>query len=520
MHVFKRHLAYLFFLSCTLPALAQQNPSWQPRQPGPILATIAFSVGSNGYWSDGNELWKYSPASNNWIEMNNLPYQPFLLMDNSVFVIQNEAYFVAEVGLLNEVYKYNESKDQWNKVAVFPGAARWGGMTFVIGQKAYLVGGVDKPTGSLSSDVWEFDTATLKWSQKNNFPFSTRYLGSSFSIQNKGYIGTGLISAVNGDKSGMELFEYSPENDKWIQKANLPGISRFSASGFSNNQYGYILAGDYISESQERKSLNEFWRYNPVTNAWDKMPNFAGGNQSFTYTFVIGSTCYSGNPSSFYAFSIGNVNCAGKLSVAPPSIKTELGNTIEFKAVSADAIQLITWQSDFGQGFQSLRDYGSYSGTNTASLRIANVQLGNHNQPIRVIASLPSNCLDTSDVVRVHIADTCTQVIIDTTFISVTDTLVIRTTVTDVHAVAFENTIKVFPNPASTHITIDYGDFYFLDQHQLRITNAAGQLIYQTAINRQRDLLSLSTWGGKGLYFIFIIDPQGNTSAIRKIVVH
>ncbi len=81
------------------------------------------------------------------------------------------------------------------------------------------------------------------------------------------------------------------------------------------------------------------------------------------------------------------------------------------------------------------------------------------------------------------------------------------------------NTIKIFPNPANDHVTIDNGNFATMDGYQLRIENSLGQQVFQTNINQQTDYLSLNNWGGNGLYFVHIIDAQGNTIDIRKIVL-
>jgi hypothetical protein len=109
--------------------------------------------------------------------------------------------------------------------------------------------------------------------------------------------------------------------------------------------------------------------------------------------------------------------------------------------------------------------------------------------------------------------------IYDTTYVTVTDTLLINTSVTGVTPPNNLNTIRVFPNPASTHITIDYGNFAIMNGYQLVIENSIGQQVFQTNITQQSDYLSLATWGGNGLYFVHIIDPQGNTIDIRKIVL-
>jgi hypothetical protein len=116
---------------------------------------------------------------------------------------------------------------------------------------------------------------------------------------------------------------------------------------------------------------------------------------------------------------------------------------------------------------------------------------------------------------------TVTQTVYDTvtTYTTVTDTLVINTLITELAPPANSNTIKVFPNPANSHITIDYGNFALMNGYQLRIENSLGQQVFQTNITQQSDYLSLNTWGGNGLYFVHIIDPQGNTIDIRKIVL-
>jgi hypothetical protein len=109
--------------------------------------------------------------------------------------------------------------------------------------------------------------------------------------------------------------------------------------------------------------------------------------------------------------------------------------------------------------------------------------------------------------------------IYDTTYVTVTDTLLINTSVTGINPPNNVNTIKVFPNPASTHITIDYGNFAIMNGYQLVIENSLGQQVFQTNITQQSDYLSLASWGGNGLYFVHIIDTQGNTIDIRKIVL-
>ena len=91
--------------------------------------------------------------------------------------------------------------------------------------------------------------------------------------------------------------------------------------------------------------------------------------------------------------------------------------------------------------------------------------------------------------------------------------------ITGFNPVTYNNTIKIFPNPTNNYITIDYGNFASLNGYQLKIINSLSQQVFQTNITQQSNYLNLTSWGGNGLYFVQIIDPQGNIIDIRKIVL-
>ena len=119
---------------------------------------------------------------------------------------------------------------------------------------------------------------------------------------------------------------------------------------------------------------------------------------------------------------------------------------------------------------------------------------------------------------NVTIYDTITTNVYDTLLTTVTDTLIINTTLS-LPSPNNENTIKIYPNPARDHITIDNGNFTAMVGYSIKITNNAGQQVFQNAINQAQFNVDLSTWSGNGLYFVHLIDSQNNTVTIRKIVL-
>ena len=124
-----------------------------------------------------------------------------------------------------------------------------------------------------------------------------------------------------------------------------------------------------------------------------------------------------------------------------------------------------------------------------------------------------NRALTQQEITNLYNGNMCIQTI------TVTDTLLINMGITGFNPVTYNNTIKIFPNPTNDHITINYGNFASMNGYQLKIENSLGQQVFQTNITQQSDFVSLANWGGNGLYFVRIIDPQGNTIDIRKIVL-
>jgi hypothetical protein len=104
-------------------------------------------------------------------------------------------------------------------------------------------------------------------------------------------------------------------------------------------------------------------------------------------------------------------------------------------------------------------------------------------------------------------------------YVTVTDTLVINTGITGYNPITYMNTLKIWPNPSNDHITIDAGNLATMNGYSIKIEDAHGQQVFQNAVNQQQFYVDITTWGGNGLYFVRIIDPQGNTVDIKKIVL-
>jgi hypothetical protein len=210
-----------------------------------------------------------------------------------------------------------------------------------------------------------------------------------------------------------------------------------------------------------------------------------------------------------------NKGCTVGLTINPLSASINSNTNATFNASTLFPASLFQWQTNpLNVGWQNVPNNSTYSGATTNSLKVNNVKIANHLQQFRVVAS-GADCIDTSAVATITIKDTC----IATNLIAVTDTLKINTIISGLAAPNNVNTIKIFPNPASDHITIDFGKFALMSGYKIRITNAAGLIVYTSSISQQTSYIDLSSWTGKGIYFVQIIDKQNITIENKKIII-
>jgi hypothetical protein len=82
-----------------------------------------------------------------------------------------------------------------------------------------------------------------------------------------------------------------------------------------------------------------------------------------------------------------------------------------------------------------------------------------------------------------------------------------------------ESNMHIFPNPASDHLVINYGNYATMSGYSVKITNSLAQLVYSSVITQQQVSINLSNWSGKGTYILSILNGSGAVIETRKIVL-
>jgi len=208
--------------------------------------------------------------------------------------------------------------------------------------------------------------------------------------------------------------------------------------------------------------------------------------------------------------------CKLSISSEPSNQSSSINAQAQFASLASDTTASYQWQSNPSNvGWVNLPSNSDYSGVATKRLKVSNLQVNNHKQLFRVIAT-KNTCKDTSAVAMLTVNDTCITNVYDT--IAVQDTLIINAKLTGTIPLK-TNLIKVYPNPAKDYLVIDFGNYSSMAGYSITIFDVAGKSVYSSAINKASETIDLNTWTGKGVYFIKIYNKQSQQIENRKIVI-
>lgn len=79
--------------------------------------------------------------------------------------------------------------------------------------------------------------------------------------------------------------------------------------------------------------------------------------------------------------------------------------------------------------------------------------------------------------------------------------------------------VLVYPNPASTHLFIDFGDVHVLHDCKLSMINSSGQTVFTALVTEPKSRIDLSTLPGSGVFLVQLKDSQGGLIVNRKLLI-
>ncbi len=256
-----------------------------------------FQIGETGYIVGGllknnnrlTDAWSFSNSQ--WTSIADFPGEARYSAVG--FAVDGKGY----VGLgyngtnaLSDFWEYDPAADTWTLLTaeLDTDPARYGAVAFSLGNYGY-VGLGSTGTGKNLSDIYKFDPDTKDWTPVPAQFKSKRVNAFAFVIGNKAYVGGGMDNNQYPDDF------YSFDGTNWEEKATINrnddsytyDITRQSAATFAIGNYGYVVGG--------RKSsiLGSVWKYDPASDSWtDKHQAFQGSYREGAAAFSIGGKGY------------------------------------------------------------------------------------------------------------------------------------------------------------------------------------------------------------------------------------
>ena len=246
-----------------------------------------------------NDFWKFDPDLNAWSQV--ADFAGVARKGAVGFAIDTLGYVGTgydDTNFLKDFWSFNPVSNTWQseqELGLYNTSVNTNGrrdaVAVVARSRAYILCGYDGSSGYIKQ-TWEFNpSADTCWAIKRNLAnvsdlatFGRRW-ATGFVIRDTVYFGTGFSFSQDLKK---DFWKYNPLLDAWTQLADFEGEYRSNAISFSLFDKGYLGCGTSTSYQ------NDLWKYDPVFNSWIEVASFPGLPFSNGTCFVINNRAFAG----------------------------------------------------------------------------------------------------------------------------------------------------------------------------------------------------------------------------------
>ena len=517
--------------TCTIPSIS-------------FWSTTYFVIGTKTYFLDQNKkFFYYDSVTDSWTLLSD--FIGVKRVAGVGFSINNKGYICTGLNatsagntMLNDLWEYNPLNNTWTQKTALPAAGRYASFGFSFNNKGYLLGG-ETNTSAMTNQFWEYSPTTDSWLALPNYIGGSRNYLSGFVSNNSIYAGFGSPGF------GVAFNEYGFFNQSSSFCSSLSGslqnglvgywpfcgnANDDSGNGNNGTVNGATLTSDRFGNANSAYSFNgtsDFIKVldndlldltqNLTLSAWISPNSVVNEQAVFGKGKISSQTGYS---------LLHNVLIPEKTGI---SIQNQPMPVSEAH-INSSTLNLNTWYQLLGTyNGSELKLYlnGVLVKTTTTSLQLmpnslTDLFIGCELSGFRFFngkiddVGIWNRALSQQEITQLFNQNQCT------TNITVTDTLIINVgQLSYTNPVAYANNITIYPNPASTQININFNNITNLVGGSVKVINALGQQVATTPITTTgtNSTMLLSTWGGNGLYFVQILNPQGQIVDIKKILL-
>ncbi|MCH2225848.1 MAG: T9SS type A sorting domain-containing protein [Crocinitomicaceae bacterium] len=124
--------------------------------------------------------------------------------------------------------------------------------------------------------IYPFFSFSFNWTQVSDLGGSGRHRASSLVIGNRAYVGCGHINGSGVETIFNDWWEYDPATNAWTQKANIPWVADTSTSPDPFHDFLDFVGFELNGKGYVGKGVNyPFFSYSPATNTWTELNSIA-----------------------------------------------------------------------------------------------------------------------------------------------------------------------------------------------------------------------------------------------------
>ncbi|NOQ72651.1 MAG: T9SS type A sorting domain-containing protein [Crocinitomix sp.] len=179
-------------------------------------------------------------------------------------------------------------QDVWIQRDSVNGPARAACASFALDGEAFVLTGVDLT--DFKRKMYSYDLEQDDWDAETTLGGDTgsgleRSSAIAFGAAGYGFTGLGA-----GPSSNLkDLWRYDPETETWTQMADFAGTARTGAIAFAIDDVGFVGTG------QDAGGLkDDFYKYDPTSNTWEELNDFEGAKRKEAVGFTMGGKGYVG----------------------------------------------------------------------------------------------------------------------------------------------------------------------------------------------------------------------------------
>lgn len=234
-------------------------------------------VGGQDRYGNSN-IFEYSIEEKKWTFKTNIPtisnkYNS-ANVDDKIYVFPEKLYISSPLPI-DSIYKYEIEFNKWELIKL-PEPITVARVLFSLKNKIYFWG---YRSGDYEQNIFEFDVVLNSFKIVSRPYSAVGYALSevSFASDNKGYI------------CNDNLFEYDPETDNWIAKAQYP-TGNAAGIGFFANDNVYVGLGIGKGKGIEK----DIYVYSFTNNLWNPLTKYPGTGTCYNFCVTHNGIVYIG----------------------------------------------------------------------------------------------------------------------------------------------------------------------------------------------------------------------------------